>query len=522
MQVKIKIIRLAIPLLLSLTAAFAREKQPYQADWDSLAQHQAAPEWLKDAKLGIYFHWGVYTVPACGSEWYPRWMHFKGLPLKPDGKPALMADTHTAKFGAPNEYGYHDFIPQFSGSKFDARKWMKIFKNAGAKFAGPVAEHHDGFAMWDSKVTPWNSVKMGPKKDITRELSVAAKEENLKFITTFHHARNLQRYKKNYAQELAREKNEKGELIKTRHRFWNSHFPYIPGMPPTSEDSQLSMLYGNIEEDKWCRELWFPKLKEVIDQYQPDIIWFDSWLDLIPEQYRQEFCAYYLNESRKLNKEVAIIRKEKDLPLDFTVLDHEKARESKISEKLWMTDDTISEGSWSYVDGLKVKPAYQVIHSLIDTVAKNGILLLNVSPKADGTIPRNQLSVLAELGDWLKLNGEAIYRTRPFIAYGEGPVQEPDGGKEDRHKFLALRYSADDIRYTRSKDGKVVYAIFMGIPQEGSRRVLRTFAQEKFSIKKISLIGGDTVQWALTKEGLEVVTPATQAQSALTLKIVLN
>jgi alpha-L-fucosidase len=405
---------------------------PYQANYDSLKKHEDAPEWFRDAKLGIYFHWGVYAVPAFGSEWYPRNMFLKGNSVNKH---------HIETYGDPAQYGYDRFVDQWKTSNFHAREWAKLFRQTGARFAGPVAEHHDGFSLWNSDVTPWNAVDKGPKRDLVGELAKAIRAEGMKVITTFHHARN--------------------------------HYGHFDGMkkdyPKAMADPEVAFLYGQMSPEKF-HDVWLTKLKEVIDQYQPDIIWFDSWLDRIPESYRQAFCAYYLNEAAKWEREVVIVRKQNDLPIEFTVNDHEKSRESKASPRVWMTDDTISTGSWCFTRNLRIKPTSKVVHALVDTVAKNGVVLLNISPMADGTIPADQQNVLRELGQWMKINGEAIYATRPWQTFGEGPTMEPEGGFSDHSKFLKLEYSGKDIRYTQSKDGKSVYAITCGWP--GSEAVL--------------------------------------------------
>jgi alpha-L-fucosidase len=269
------------------------------------------------------------------------------------------------------------------------------------------------------------------------ELAEAIRGEGLRYITTLHHARN------HYGHY--------GELKK--------HYPEV------FENEDTAALYGHMPGDVF-HDMWLAKLEEIIDRYQPDIIWFDSWLDRIPEAYRRRFAAYYLNAAEEWAREVVIVRKQNDLPLSLSVLDHEKTRESKISERAWMTDDTISTGSWCYTDTLKIKPSYKVIHALIDTVSKNGVVLLNISPKADGTIPEDQRQVLYDLGDWLEVNGEAIYATRPWEVFGEGPTVEPHSAHRNHGKFLALEYGNRDIRYTRGKDGKTLYAITMGWPEE--------------------------------------------------------
>ncbi len=437
--------------------ATATEASTYQPTVESLAAHNEAPEWLRDAKIGIYFHWGVYSVPAFGNEWYPRHMH---LPNKKEYK------HHVKKYGDPSEFGYHDFVKDFKAEHFDPAEWADLFEKTGAKFAGPVAEHHDGFSMWDSDITPWNSVDMGPKRDVTGELAEELRKRDMKLITTFHHSRQLQRNGEPVELDPKGSKGANG----------NSHYPFYKGQPPASDDPKLAMLYGNIPEDKWLEEVWLGKLKEVIAKYQPDIIWFDAWLDQVPENVRLEFAAHYLNEAKKWGRDVVIVRKQEDLPLSFSILDHEKARTSGASKEVWMTDDTISTGSWCYTENLKVKPAADVIHATIDTVSKNGVVLLNISPKADGSIPDDQRATMLGLGEWLKMHAQAIYETRPWITFGEGPTKEPTGGFKEHRKFLNLKYSAKDIRYTASKDGKLVFATLLGRPEAGSKVELKAFA----------------------------------------------
>ncbi len=459
----------------------------YQEDWDSLAKHEAAPEWFQDAKLGIYFHWGLYTVPAYGNEWYPRGMHMLGHSNHRH---------HLEKYGRPSEFGYHDFVSLFKAEHFDAEEWAELFQKAGAQFAGPVAVHHDGFAMWDSDVTPWNVVEKGPKRDTTGELEKAIKSKGMKFITTFHHARNLQRYEPRSSSE-------------SPERFHDSHYPPFTDMGTLSEEGDLPYLYGNLPEEQWLEEIWFGKLKEVVDQYKPDIIWFDSWLDSIPASYRKRFSAYYLNEAKKWSKEVVIIRKQNDLPLSYTIDDLEKSRKNRLEEGFWMADETLSTGSWSYVEGLQLKPAADILHILIDIVSKNGVLLLNVSPKSDGSIPENQRSTLLEIGSWLSEHGEAIYGTRPWFAYGEGPTIQPEGKFENRREFKKIKYKPEDIRYTTK--GSIVYAITLGKP-EGDLVTFATFADAEDvttdSIESVSLLGYEgSLEWSLNEEGLSVLLP---------------
>ena len=460
----------------------------YKADWESLARHEAAPEWLRDAKLGIYFHWGVYSVPAFSSEWYPRLMHLEGHPVY---------EHHKETYGHPSDFGYHDFVPMFTAEHFDAARWADLFQKAGARFAGPVAEHHDGFSMWDSEATPWNAADMGPKKDITGLLAAELRKRDIRLITTFHHSKQLQRY-----DSISTEGHEPYQ--------W-SHYPWNREMPTSSDDPVLQKLYGNMPADQWYEDIWYGKLKEVIDLYQPDIIWFDYVLDRIPEAYRQRFAAYYLNAAEKWGREVVIVRKQEDLPIEFSVLDLEKSRMNRLDSVPWMTDETISKGSWCYTENLEIKTASDVLHVLIDIVSKNGVLLLNVSPRADGIIPEDQREVLLAMGAWLDAYGEAIYGTRPWYTYGEGPTKEPEGDFKHHEEFLKIRYSWKDVRYTTS--GETVYATLLGWPGPGKEMRLEAFAEEQLpgglEIGQVTMLGcREEIAWQHLPDGLSLVTPS--------------
>lgn len=444
------------------------QNQKYQANWESLKTHNAIPEWLTDAKLGIYFHWGVYSVPAFGSEWYPCNMYIEGK---------QEFEHHKNTYGPQSEFGYHHFIPKFTAEHFNAEEWVQLFKKSGAKFAGPVAQHHDGFAMWDSKINPWNSVKKGPKKDITGELAKAIKANDMKLITTFHHARNLQRNANTPANW--------GEF--------NSHFTYNPNFHTATTDPELRILYGNIPEDTFHNN-WIGQVNEVVNQYQPDMIWFDSWLNFIPEKIVQQMCADYFNAALKNNQKVAIGYKQSDLPNGVGILDIEQGGRRDIVETPWMTDITLSNKSWSYIEGQTYKTSKMVMRNLIDVVSKNGIVLLNISPKADGTIPTEQRIILEEMGEWFTKYGEAIYNTKPWDLFGFGNASAKEG--HFGGQSAAVEYSASDIRFTQSKDEKSLYILFLGKPVANETVTMRLLAKHRYrphtNIKRIILLGSNT------------------------------
>ncbi len=244
----------AVSLALPLCSAAVPAEGPFSADRASLERRDPAPEWFRDAKFGIYFHWGVYSVPAFGNEWYPRSMHLLG---------SAENRHHRETYGDPLESGYHDLIPGFTAKHFDAAEWAELFARAGARFAGPVAEHHDNFSLWDSRVNPWNSVAMGPKRDITGELEKAVRARGMRFLTTFHHDRP-------------------GIWTRENGRVDGHYEGVKTNYPGLLEKPELKEFYGDLSRGDFLK-LWLDKLVEVIDRYRPDLIWHDSWMDEIPE-----------------------------------------------------------------------------------------------------------------------------------------------------------------------------------------------------------------------------------------------
>jgi len=469
----------------------------YEPSWTSL-QKNKTPEWFLDGKFGIYTHWGVYSVPACGPNgtWYSHFIYV-------DEK-SPQRKYHEAHYGLLEKFGYKDFIPLFKAEKFNADEWADLFEKSGARWAGPVAEHHDGFAMWNTKFNGYNSVKMGPKRDVVGELAKAIKKRGLKFVTTFHHETNWWFFP-----------------------VWDTRYD--------CGDPKYSDLYGPIhgfgdEPTKEYLDEWYGKIVEVIDQYDPDLIWFDTGLGAIQESYRKRLLAYYFNEAARRGKEVVVNYKGNDLPPGVGVLDLELAQMRKKTDFVWMTDTSVDDqGAWSYVQGVKYKSIDNLVDNLVDRVSKNGCLLLNVGPKADGTIPEEAKACLLGMGQWLKVNGEAIYGTRPWTTAGEGPASLASDNSFENESTVP--YTARDIRFT-VKDN-ALYAIFLDWP--GEQATIRSVTANRFpdedfvgiypsEIKSVSMLGdGNPLEWKVTDEGLTVKTPPKKpCDCAYVFKIVLG
>ena len=438
------------------------KKVKYEPTFASLGKVNPVPEWFKDAKFGIYFHWGVYSVPAFGNEWYPRNMYIKGSRenlhhIATYGDPAVWPYNKFITGDTDKEGNFVQFAPKLKseGGKFDPDEWAQLFADAGAKFAGPVAEHHDGFSMWASKVNPWNAKDMGPHLDLVGLLTKAIRKKNLRVILSMHHAYNIT--------------------------------GYYEAVPPTN-DPKLKILYGQQGKEK-NEQLWLNKLKEIIDDYKPDIVWQDFNLGAISQPVLLNFLAYYYNQAAGWDKKVVATFKD-GLNKKCAVLDFERGGPTDLTSYYWLTDDAISSSSWCYTEGIGYYSKIQILHGFLDRISKNGNLLLNISPKADGTIPQEQKDVLLAMGKWLKKYGEAVYSTRAWEKYGEGPTKMGAG----HGVFTAPKEgTAKDVRYTRSKDKTTLYAILLGWDKGEKNIVLHTLSSLRFdckTLKSVSLING--------------------------------
>ena len=489
---------LTLTILFIAATTFKSYAQKYTPTWISVNTHNPTPEWFQDAKFGIYWHWGAFVTPEYGSEWYPRLM----LEQSNRSKQASYQH-HVDTYGDPKVWMYHNFIngaydkknnwvefaPKLksAGGKFDPDEYAQLCSDAGARFAGPVVEHHDGYSMWKSKVNEWNSYDKGPHLDLAKLFTDAIRARNMKVLTTFHHCYNFMGFYEKVA------------------------------VQPTNS---LKKLYGQLDKNTE-NQLWYDKLKEVIDNYKPDIIWHDMAVNGIIDSVQREFLSYYYNKAIEWgNKDVVVTCKDGFQVKNKTkgvVYDIEQGGPAGLDPEYYLSDDCVSFDSWSYVTGMRYHSTKSILHALIDRVSKNGNLLLSISPRADGTIPQGQKDILLGIGDWLRKYGETIYNTRAWTAYGEGPTKV--GGVPETPPVECI---GSDIRFTRNKANNILYAIVLGWP--GDQLNITTLKTGNFDLrnmKSVQLLSEKSAEYidlpSRTQDGtgFKISLPANKPYDAL-------
>jgi alpha-L-fucosidase len=400
------------------------EVEKYEPTWESLSQWDV-PEWFEDAVLGIYCHWGVYSVPGfpfdSGAEkvdsglWYGWFMY---VPNDSDQPNYGVYDFHRKTYGKPCEFGYHEFVPMFKAEKWDPDRWAQLYKYAGADFAGVAAEHGDGFIMWDSEFDKFNSMDKGPRRDILGEMFQAARKVGMKTVATFH--------------------EPPGEMFDEARRYCpKDSAVFNPAYADLYNKSPFSVLNN--------------KLLEVVDKYQPDQIWFED--EYCGEENWKDFIAYYYNAGESWGKQVMITQKGGSAPLSCSVLDIEGgifpdgkwewAGMTSPQKQRWQKDVPIGN-FWAYARGVGCRPVNMLVDGIVDRISKNGVTLLDVAPKADGTLPEAQVIGLKKLGEWMGVNKEALYAADP-APFAEGGVDT---------------WEAGTLRFTEK--GPYLYAIELG------------------------------------------------------------
>ncbi len=460
-----------------------------EVDWGKVQRE--VPEWFRDAKFGLFFHWGPYSVPAYQNEWYSRNMYCRGLEQNRH---------HEETYGKLHDFGYKDFYPMMTGEKFDPKEWARLAKRAGARYAGPVSEHGDNFSMWDSRINPVNSVNYGPHRDVVGECLEAFRQEGIRTLATFHHQ---------WLWGWFMSTDNEADVYDPANEVY-----YGPALP-LETNRYIPYRYP---DRAFCQN-WLDKVCEVVDRYGPDVVYFDSRTCIIGEEYRYDMAARYY--CGKGPKDGIITYKQEDFPEGIGVFDLECGRFAAPKPFCWQCDDRLEDNiTWCMVQNPKYKSAERIIHQLCDIVAKNGNLLLNVGPYADGSFHPDAVRILEEIGDWLALNGEAVYGSRPFAVAAEGPttVEDADydvgkieeqldkGGAVDVHSDTL---TAQDFRFT-TRAGRL-YAIAFGWPKDGTFHIrsLRQGVPYLERIKDVSMIGCKAaLTYTRDGEALHVKAPA--------------
>jgi len=445
------------------------ENGRYKDNWQSLCSHKT-PQWYCNAKFGIFIHWGIYSVPAFGNEWYSRNMY---------DKTTREYRHHIKTYGRHKDFGYKDFIPMFKGEHFNADEWVSLFKESGAKYVMPVAEHHDGFAMYETKFNRWNSVNMGPHKDVAGEIKSACEKQGLVYCASSHRAEHY--FFMNMGRTFDSDVNDE----KYADFYGPAH--YSKSFDSWKMHGFAADVRAEAPTDDFLKD-WLVRTCELIDKYQPRVLYFDWWIhNAAFKPYLKKLAAYYYNRAEEWGQEVTINYKHNAFPPNCATFDVERGALKDISPVPWQTCTAIAKNSWGYTDNNSFKSVGHIVCDLIDIVSKNGMMLLNVGPKADGTITKQETAVLKGIGGWLRVNGEGIYDTVPWKVFGEGRVNVKAGFFQDNKE---KGYTEKDFRFTY-KNG-IVYAFQMK-PAKGTAVKIKSFKKvgEDVLVESVKLLGND-------------------------------
>ncbi|MEG2413322.1 MAG: alpha-L-fucosidase [Clostridia bacterium] len=445
----------------------------FKDDWQSLSAFEM-PKWYQKGRFGLFIHWGCYSLPATESEWYPRLMYIKGT----------KSWKHRRKTYGKN-WDYRQIVEQFNPSNFNAQEWVELFKQSGAKYIMPVAEHHDGVKMYASELNKWNMMDLRGR-DYISELKHAAEENDIGFLTSNHRAEHY------WFLNGARKFCPQSEVTKNLYPDL-----YGPAVLPDNKN-----VFGDLTltiTQEWLED-WLASSCEMIDKLQPLAVYFDWWIYMDQfKPYIKKFLAYYYNRAIEWNKEVGVFYKYGSIMKGCAIFDVERGQIDSISSQLWQNDTAIAKNSWGYTQGNEFKSPKDILKNLIDVVSKNGCFMLNVGPKADGTICEEEKNVLLAIGQWLSTNGEAIYDSKPFDVFGEGVKSQNGTFKEN------LQYKKGDYRFTFQAGAIYVFPMFDKPTKKFVINSLR-FANEggiRYNIQNVSILGREEeVKFVQSKENL--------------------
>ena len=473
------------------------EAGPYKPEWRTL-MNAPVPRWFSQRRLGIFIHWGVYSVPANSNEWYSRNMYCKG---------DNAYEHHLKTYGAQKDVGYKDFIPLFKAEAFDAGEWLRLFREAGAGYVMPVAEHHDGFQMYGSELSDWNAVDMGPKRDVLGELKEASEAQDMMFCTSSHRAEHwfFMGHGKDFDSDI-HEPLKKGDF-------------YWPAMPEPDHQS--------LTADPWPTEEylndWLARTAELVLKYRPRLLYFDWWLQHRSfKPYLKKLAAFYYNCGKQWGEDVMICYKHDAMMFGTGIPEVERGSFAETKPYAWQTDTAVARNSWCHTHSLRYKSSVEIVHTLVDVVSKGGNLLLNVGPRADGVIPEGDRKILEDLGAWMRVNGEAIHGSRPWRKSQEGPTATVDGQFQDQQE---KNYTSEDFRFMLNHGA--LYAVAMVCPEDG-RFTIRALADSPDQnvpefhgiIESVEILGFDAaVEWTKDANGLHICAPGLKSNMPVVIRI---
>ena len=492
----------------------------FQPTWDSLKQYQA-PDWFRNAKFGIWAHWG----PQCQAEdgdWYARGMYQEG---------SGQYKSHLAHYGHPSVSGFKDVIHEWKAEKWDPDKLVGLYKRVGAQYFFALADHHDNFDLWDSKYQPWNSVAIGPKKNIIQGWAKAARAQGLPFGLSVHAAHAWSWLEPSQGADKSGDKAGvpyDGKLTKAdgKGTWWEGLDPqelyaqnHVPGKKLVWDWDAAKG--SSVPDQAYC-DKFYNRCADLINKYQPDLIYFDDTaLPLWPvSDVGLKIAAHFYNSNMQRHGgklEAVLFGKILDQEeLKTMVWDIERGVPNGSLPYAWQTDTCI--GNWHYDRGLYNRNGYKsaktVVHMLADIVSKNGNLLLNVPVRGDGSIDEKEEKVLEGIAAWMDGNKESIFDTRPWKVFGEGPASEGTAlSSQGFNEGKGKPFTSEDVRFTLGKDGSV-YAIVLGWP--GKPVTIKSLGTEAASQKILSvkLLGSsDQTQWKQSANALEIEPPKVKLKS---------
>jgi alpha-L-fucosidase len=457
------------------------------------------PNWFRNAKFGIWSHWGPQAVPRQG-DWYARGMYehdYYDCDKQEYRKANRYYSYHVENYGHPSVFGFKDIIPLWKAERWNPDELMKLYKRVGAKYFVSMATHHDNFFLWNSKLHRWNAANMGPKKDVVGLWQAAAKNEGLYFGVSEHLGASYTWFQK------AHKADQLGDKAGVAYDGNNPEYQDLYHEPTEPGDN------GWYTNNPKFQHLWYDRILELIDNYHPDLLYTDGGLPFANDVGRS-MIAHYYNQDSKQKRPQGVIYSCKEASAGRWVQDYERGSADSIREYPWQTDTSI--GDWYYRTGQKYMSAEEVIQMLIDIVSKNGNLLLNIVQTPEGDLEQDVLDILENIAVWMETNSVAIYDTRPWTIFGEGPSLS---GSQEKAPFGHIEHAVKDVREYQQGDlrftakGKTIYTFCMETPASDIHiKALGLSAKTGKKISSVKLLGSsEKIAWTQTADEVTIQKP---------------